>query len=134
MIPANMRRVVVFPAPSVPTRPKISPACTSKLSALTARTPGKLLVSPSATMAGSRTVLAGQDLAVSMAGGADAGRGQLDVRVGGHAGLELVVGIVDVDLDAIDERDALLVVCTLLGVNSASGEMKEMRPWYCLPG
>ena len=42
--PANMRTVVVFPAPSGPTKPKISPGCTSKHRRSTARTPGKRFV------------------------------------------------------------------------------------------
>ena len=53
---------------------------------------------------------------------------QLDMRVGRHARLQFMFRIVDIDLDAIDKRDAFLGVCTLLGVNSASGEINEMRP------
>ena len=50
--PASMRMVVVLPAPSGPTNPKISPECTSKLSSCTARTGPKLLPSETTSMAG----------------------------------------------------------------------------------
>ena len=50
-MPASMRRVVVFPAPSGPTSPKISPGRTSKLSESTAWIPGNSFVSPFATIA-----------------------------------------------------------------------------------
>ena len=43
------------------------------------------------------------------------GCGQLEMRVGGHAGLQLVIGVVDIDLDAVDERDALLIGLHTLG-------------------
>ena len=35
--------------------------------------------------------------------------------VGGHAGLQFVIGIVDIDLDAVDERDSLCVCLHALG-------------------
>jgi hypothetical protein len=55
-------------------------------------------------------------------------RGEIDVGVRGHAGLEFVIGIVDIDLDAIDERDAFLVGLNALGRELGVEEMNEMRP------
>src|SRR6516164_3762889 len=40
---------------------------------------------------------------------------KLDERIGGHAGLEFVIRIVDVDLDSIHERHAFLVGLDALG-------------------
>ncbi len=49
--PASMRMIVVLPAPSGPTRPKISPRVTAKLIPRTAATGPKRRLSPSATTA-----------------------------------------------------------------------------------
>jgi hypothetical protein len=86
------------------------------------------LVSPSATIAGLFEVGSVVIALPALPAMGPPGQREFDVRVGRHARLQLMIGIVDIDLDAIDERDALLYVCTLLGVNSASGEMNEMRP------
>jgi len=45
-----------------------------------------------------------------------------------HIELQLVPGILDFDLDPVDQFDALLGSLDLLGVNSASEEMKTIRP------
>src|SRR5512146_2344464 len=90
--PASMRSVVVLPAPSGPTRPKISPACTSNESRSTARrSPKRLLIAETSMAAGALTSL------------------HLHISVGRHAGFELVAGIVDIDLDAINQSHALLL-------------------------
>ena len=51
-----------------------------------------------------------------------------DLGVDRHVGLQLLLRIVDVDLDAVNQLHALLLVWICLGVNSAWEEMKVTRP------
>ena len=127
-MPASMRSVVVLPAPSGPTSPKISPARTSKLSASTAHTPGKLLVSPAATIAdwASHCSLACAERTAAPPTSM--------MRVGRHARLQLVIRIVDVDLDAIDQRHPLLVRLHALGRELSIGRDERNAPVILLAG
>src|SRR3954451_5243161 len=85
--PASMRRVVVLPAPSGPTRPNSSPRPTSKLTPATAVRSPNLRVSPSTRRRRSAT-------------GSTLDLGQPDV--GRQAGLKLVSGVLeDAHLDGV---------------------------------
>ena len=69
------------------------------------------------------------------AAGCDAWRRrEFDVRIGRHAGLQLVIGIVDVDLDAVDERDALGVGLHALGRELGIGRDERDAPVILLAG
>src|SRR5512143_57150 len=94
MTPASIRIVVVFPAPSGPTRQKISPGTTAKRRRSTAVTPANLLLSPS-------TAIAGADSTIG------ACRREVDRRVSRHPGLQIVRRVLDIDPDAVDERHTL---------------------------
>src|SRR5436305_14755069 len=87
--PASMRRVVVLPAPSGPTRPNSSPRPTSKLTPATAVRSPNLRVRPSTRRRGS-------DM-----------NSTLHLRqpdVGRQAGLELVGGgLEEAHIDGVDE-------------------------------
>src|SRR3982750_1172975 len=103
--PASMRRVVVLPAPSGPTRPNSSPRPTSKLTPATATRSPNLRVRPSTLRRGSATTL-------SLCR-------HLHLRqpdVGRQAGLELVGGVLeDAHLDGVDELHPLLGGLYVLG-------------------
>src|SRR5580704_2301736 len=108
--PASMRIVVVFPAPSGPTRPKISPECTSKLRSCTARTGPKLFPSATTSMAGRLSAArsaAVRSMDVPCGIATPFPLVNLNADVGGHARLEFEIRIVDVDLHEINESDAL---------------------------
>src|SRR5277367_4536423 len=105
-IPANMRNMVVLPAPSGPTRLKISPGRTEKLRSRTATTSPKLRLSPRTSIALELDSIA-RNLSISFA--------QIDGGVGGHSRLEFAIGIVEVDLDPVDEGDAFLMGLDALG-------------------
>ena len=75
MIPASIRMVVVLPAPSGPTRPKISPAVTWKVR------PARATVSPKRLVHSRRRSMAFM-ARLSLAR-------QRDLGVGRHPGLEL---------------------------------------------
>src|SRR6478609_4855526 len=96
--PASMRRVVVLPAPSGPTRPNSSPRPTSKLTPATAVRSPNARVRPSTRRRGSAI-------------GSSPYR-RFDLRqpdVGRQAGLELVGGVLEnAHLDGVDELDPLL--------------------------
>src|ERR1035437_796463 len=118
--PARMRMIVVLPAPSGPTMPKISPGATSKLRGSIARTPGKSLTSSRTTTVLSSTTVAALH-----------GRAEVNCRVCGHPGLQFVTGIFDVDFDSIDQRHALLVSLDALGrelgLGSDEGDLPRIR-------
>src|SRR5688500_9176912 len=98
--PVNSRIVVVLPAPSGPTRPKISPCPTSKVRSVTARiAPNDLLnrASLMATIGSLRPVR------------------ESDPRISRHTGLEFHFRIRDSDLDAVDQLYALLFGLNTLG-------------------
>src|SRR5712675_2259356 len=89
--PTTVLRVVVFPAPSGPMRPNISPRATSNEIPSTATTP------PAYDLRRPATRTAGSALpSIS------------EMRFGGHARLEQSVRVVETDLDAIDELHALV--------------------------
>src|SRR5579871_6946819 len=117
MTPASMRSVVVLPAPSGPTRPKTSPVAAVKPRRSTASVPAKRLVRPPAATAGSAMGPRGLER---------------DRRVGRHAGLELVPGVLDVDADAVDERHPLRVrlhaLRRELGLRRDEGDATRIAP------
>src|SRR3954453_820526 len=103
--PASMRRVVVLPAPSGPTRPNSSPLPTSKLTPATAVRSPNLRVRPSTRRRGSATSLSPYR--------------RLHLRkpdVGRQARIELVGGVLeDAPLDGIDQLPPLLGGLPVLG-------------------
>src|SRR5579885_2660827 len=115
--PASMRSVVVLPAPSGPTRPKISPAPATKLRRSTASVSAKRRVSSRASTAGSAMGLSGCEH---------------DGRVGGHAGLQLVTRVLDVDAHAVNERHPLRVRLDALrgelGLRGDEGHTARVAP------
>src|SRR5512145_187577 len=96
IIVAIMRNSVVLPAPSEPTRPTICPCGTRKETSATAVSRPKVRVTP-------------ETVAMSAAGPS------AEPGIGGHPGLELVVGVGHVDLDQEDELDPLLLGLDDLG-------------------
>src|SRR5262249_39666727 len=96
MRPQSIRSVVVLPAPSGPTRPKISPRATSTVRRSTAVRSQNLRVSSCVLMITSGTLLQDQ------------------LRVGGHVRLQLMLWVIDLDFDAIDQLQALLGRLNLL--------------------
>src|SRR5208283_4087247 len=106
MMPAIIRSTAVLPAPSGPTKPKISPAATSRVRSSTAMDPSKRLVSPRIWIV---------SLGMNRHRHLPLRRGQIDQSIGGHSGFELVLRIVDVDFDPINQRHPLLVSLDALG-------------------
>src|SRR5580658_2308423 len=105
-----MRIVVVFPPPSGPTRPKISPECTSKLRSCTARTGPKLLPSETTSMAGRLSAArsaAVRSMVVPCGIAAPFPLANLNADVGGHARFEFEIRVVDVNFYEINQGDAL---------------------------
>src|SRR5436309_5999088 len=103
--PASMRRVVVLPAPSGPTRPNSSPRPTSKLTPATAVRSPNLRLRPSTRRRGS-----------DMGSSPDRRLHLRQPDVGRQAGLELVGGVLeDAHLDGVDELDPLLGGLHILG-------------------
>src|SRR5574338_1362666 len=94
MTPVKSRIVVVLPAPSGPTRPKISPTATVKFTSSTARTAPNERVRWTSLMASTGRICSIR---------------KNDLGIGRHPGFELHVRIVDGDLDAIDQLDPLLL-------------------------
>src|SRR5258706_12502986 len=88
--PASILRVVLLPAPSGPTRPKISPAAISKLKPSTAGEPANDFRSAETTIVGG----------ISM-------RSQVEDGVDRHARFQLVRRVLEVDLDAVHHPDPL---------------------------
>src|SRR3989339_1442315 len=95
MIPVSMRRVVVFPAPSGPTMPKISPLATSNPIWSTAVRSPNCLVRLWASMAGPSFFFRGVILFP---------RDRNDC-IGRHAGFEFMVRVGQFDLDSEHELD-----------------------------
>src|SRR5574340_1346159 len=100
---ASSRIVVVLPAPSGPTRPKISPGDTLKVIRSTAVTPPNDRVSPSARIAAGDSGLATRSPARTRR------LPEQSLGIGRHARLELKRRVRDVDLDPVDELHALLL-------------------------
>src|SRR5215469_10838923 len=98
--PARIRMQVVLPAPSGPTKPKISPEATLKSRPSIARTPGNRFTSPR-TSTSARASLTNRLLLTR--------RGQVDCRVGRHPRLQLVIWILEIDLDPIHKGHAFYV-------------------------
>src|SRR5208282_2721940 len=121
--PARMRMMVVLPAPSGPTMPKISPGEASKLRWSIARTPGKSL-----TRSRTTTVLSSTTVAALH------GRAELNRRVRVHPGLQFVTGIFNVDLDSVDERHPFLVGLDALGRELGLGRNERDLPRIRLVG
>src|SRR5271168_305661 len=107
MMPAIIRSTAVLPAPSGPTSPKISPALTSRFRSSTATRSPKRLLSPRTWIASlgmnrQRQVRRRR-------------RRNIDQSIGRHAGFELVLRIIDVDLDPVNQGHALLMRLDALG-------------------
>src|SRR5947199_4820704 len=97
--PASMRSIVVFPAPSGPTRPNSSPDSTSNVTPSTAVTRPKRRVSVSTAIAGAA------ERAVT---GAPLRRLGLEGEVHGHARLEIGRAVADdTHLHGVNELHAL---------------------------
>src|SRR5271168_3764313 len=105
-MPASMRNIVVLPAPSGPTRLKISPGRTEKLRSRTATTSPKLRLSPRTSIALELDSIA-RNVSVRFV--------QIDGGIGGHPGLEFAIRIIQVDLDPIDQCHPFLVSLDALG-------------------
>src|SRR5512141_994874 len=91
-IPVRRRITVVFPAPSGPTSPKISPSSTEQVSRSTATVEPKALPSPSVRIASNAHL---------------ASLSRPDGRVRRHSRFQFHVRVGDIDLDAVNELDAL---------------------------
>src|SRR5688572_17761826 len=119
--PASMRRVVVFPAPSGPTRQNSSPRVTSNERSSTAATTPNRRVSPLAVTIGTAGM-------ISPARRRDRGPMQLDV--GRHARFELHFRVaVDLHFNPVDEAHALL-----RGLHALGRELRLRRDVHHAPG
>src|SRR5271157_5640178 len=98
--PQSIRRVVVFPAPSGPTRPKISPRAIVRSRWSTAVSAPKRRVNPWISMMGASPVIASI---------------QHDLRIRRHIGLQLALGILQFDLHPVHQLYPLLLRLNLLG-------------------
>src|SRR5512135_260766 len=99
-----MRMTVVFPAPSGPTRPNISPSRTARSRERTASTASN--DRPRAWVSTARAL---------MVRSRQRRRRDADRRVGGQARLEQALAVLDHDLDPEDELDPVLLSLDVLG-------------------
>src|ERR1043166_6785540 len=111
MSPQSIRSVVVFPAPSGPTSPKISPVDTLKFRRSTAVSAPNFFVNSRVSIIGSITKRAALNCP-------DRPARQLlqqDLRIHRHVRFQLAPRVLHVDFDAINQLHALLLRLNLLG-------------------
>src|SRR5512146_1449417 len=109
--PASIRKMVVWPAPSGPTRRKTSPAAGLKLTLSAASTFPSRLASPRTSTA----VLAPSSIGLRWGVRWGLRWGEGDLRVNRHPGNQFVGWIVKIDLDSIDQGHTLGVSLHALG-------------------
>src|SRR5512141_795089 len=140
-IPARSRIVVVLPAPSGPTRPKISPRSTERVRPSTAEVSPNRLASPSIRIAvmgapSETSALIGASVLHLPPWARKRRPHSLDLEcsVRRHAGLQLHRRVRNRNLDPVDELDALLLRLDVLGCELGLRGDERDYSFVLLPG